>query len=284
MATKVTEQLVEQLPWLDGVADVLKKVWGPVAGESAPRPLKDLLVGTWLGHPLHPVAVQIPIGFWTSSLMFDLIGEEAPADLLLTVGLASAAPVMATGAAQWIDATSNEKPRRLGAFHAMVNTIATGLYAASLVARRSGNRRGGIALSTAGFAFINLGGLFGGDLAYDLGIGVKHTAFERPPTKWTEVLDESELELNKPKRVEVGGVPVMLLKHEDGIHAISAVCPHLGGPLDKGKIDGETVTCPWHGSVFSLQDGKLLHSPSSFPVDSYEVRVQDGRLSIRVAE
>jgi nitrite reductase/ring-hydroxylating ferredoxin subunit/uncharacterized membrane protein len=284
MARKVTERLVDQMPWLDGVAEVLKKVGGPVAGESAPRPLKDTLVGTWLGHPLHPAVVQLPIGFWTSSFVLDFVDEDHSADLMLILGLASATPALATGAAQWLDATTNKKPRRLGALHATVNTIATGLYAASLVARRSGNRRGGVALSTAGFAFVNLGGWLGGDLAYDLGIGVNHAAFERPPRKWTDVLAESELEPNQPKRVQVNGSAVMLLKHEDGIHAIGAVCTHLGGPLDQGPIDGETVTCPWHGSVFSLQDGKLLHGPASAPVQSYEVRVQDGRISIRVAE
>lgn len=284
MAKKVTERLVDQMPWLDRVADVLKKVWDPVAGKSSPRPLKDTLVGTWLGHPLHPAVVLLPVGFWTSSFVLDLVGEEDSADLLLILGLASSTPALATGAAQWMDATTNANPRRLGALHAMVNTIGTGLYAASLVARKTGNRGSGVALSTAGLAFVNLGGFLGGDLAYDLGIGVDHTAFERPPSKWTEVLDESELKPNKPNRVDVGGVPVMLLKHEDGIHAIGAVCSHLGGPLDEGAIDGETVTCPWHGSVFSLQDGKLVHGPATAPVDSYDVRVQDGRISIRVAE
>lgn len=282
MAKKVTERLVQRMPWLDGVAEVMKKVWGPIAGESAPRPLKDTLVGTWLGHPLHPAVVLLPIGFWTSSFVLDLFGEEDSADLLLMLGLASSTPAMATGAAQWMDATTNDNPRRLGVLHAAVNTIGTGLYAASLVARRNGNRGSGVALSTAGFAFVNLGGLLGGDLAYDLGIGVDHSAFEEPPTKWTEVLDETELKPGKPKRVEVDGAAVMLLKHEDGIHAIGAVCPHLGGPLDEGEIDGETVTCPWHGSVFCLKDGKLLHGPATAPVESYEVKVQKGRVSIRV--
>jgi nitrite reductase/ring-hydroxylating ferredoxin subunit len=189
---------------------------------------------------------------------------------------------MATGAAQWMDATTDAKPRRLGALHATVNTLGAACYVASLVARRNDNRGRGVALSTAGFALVNLGGLLGGDLAYDLGLGVDHSAFESPPKKWTEVLDEHELEAGKPKRVEVDGAAVMLLRHEDGIHAIGAVCPHLGGPLDEGEIDDETVTCPWHGSVYCLKDGALLHGPATAPVESYEVRVQKGKISIRV--
>ncbi len=283
MTNKLSDRLVEQLPWLDGVADVLKKVWDPVVGDDAPRSLKDALVGVWLGHPLHPAVVLLPIGFWSSSFALDLAGDEKGADLLLALGLASTTPALATGAAQWFDATTSAKPRRLGALHAAVNTVAAGLYAGSMVARKRGNRGMGVALSTAGLVIVNAGGWLGGDLAYDLGIGVDHSAFERPPSKWTDVLAESELEDGKPHRVELDGAAVMLLKHDDGIHAIGAVCPHLGGPLDKGEIDGENVTCPWHGSVFCLQDGRLIHGPATAPVDSYEVRVQDGRVSIRAA-
>lgn len=284
MAKKISDRLVERMPWLDDVAEALQKLWEPVVGDAAPRPLKDALVGVWLGHPLHPAVVLLPMGFWTSSLVLDLANEEDAADLLLLLGLASTAPAMATGAAQWFDATKSEKPRRLGALHGAINTAAAGLYAASLIARKNGNRGTGVALSAAGLAFVNAGAWIGGDLAYDLGIGVDHSAFESPPTKWTDVLDAAELDDGKPHRVEVDGTAVMLLKHEDGIHAIGAVCPHLSGPLDEGEIDGETVTCPWHGSVFRLTDGCLLHGPATAPVENYEVRVQKGRVSIRLAK
>src|SRR5262245_66625197 len=90
MGTKITDRLVAAMPWLDGVAGVLQKVGEPIAGQSAPRPLKDALVGTWLGHPLHPAAVELPLGFWTSSLALDLAGQERAADLTLALGLASA--------------------------------------------------------------------------------------------------------------------------------------------------------------------------------------------------
>jgi len=283
MSKKLSDRLIERVPGLDGIAGALQKLWDPVVGESAPRPLKDALVGVWLGHPLHPAVVLLPIGFWTSSFVLDLANEEDAADLLLALGLASTAPALATGAAQWFDATNDDKPRRLGALHAAVNTAATGFYAGSLLARKNGNRGMGVALSTAGLALVNIGGWLGGDLAYDLGIGVDHSAFESPPTKWTDVLDETELDDGKPHRVEVDGAAVMLIKHDDGIHAIGAVCPHLGGPLDEGEIDGETVTCPWHGSVYRLTDGCLLHGPATAPVESYEVKTQKGRISIRAA-
>ena len=85
----------------------------------------------------------------------------------------------------------------------------------------------------------------------------------------------------KPRRVEVDGTPVLLLRQGDRIRAIGATCPHLGGPLDEGPIEGDTVTCPWHGSVFCLDDGALIHGPAMMPVAAYEVRVRDGRIAIR---
>src|SRR4051794_11574654 len=117
MAKRVTDRMIEHMPWLDRVADILKLIWGPVAGDSAPPPLKDALVGTWLGHPLHPAVVALPIGFWTSSLALDLTSDEKSADLLLALGLVSTTPALATGAAQWYYATTNARPRRLGALH-----------------------------------------------------------------------------------------------------------------------------------------------------------------------
>ena len=114
--TKI-DRLIAGMPWLDRAAGVLKVVGEPIAGETAPRGLKDALVGTWFGHALHPAVVIAPIGFWTSSVALDLAGEERAADLTLSLGLLSAGGATATGIAQWQDAATHLKPRRLGALH-----------------------------------------------------------------------------------------------------------------------------------------------------------------------
>ncbi|MEA2524305.1 MAG: hypothetical protein QOF73_1532 [Thermomicrobiales bacterium] len=281
MRTKIADRLVARMPWLDGIAAGLKAAGEPIVGQEAPRPLKDALVGTWLGHPLHPAVVQFPIGFWTSSLALDLAGQAKAADLTLALGLASTPGAVLTGMAQWQDATTNEAPRRLGALHASLNGVATVLYGASLLQRRRGNRTSGMALAAAGYAIANASAWVGGDLAYDRAIGVDHTAFQQPPTDWVDVLDEGSLVEGVPKRVRAKGYPVMLLKRGRQINAIAATCPHLSGPLDKGAIDDDTVTCPWHGSVFCLSDGKLLHGPATAPVTVFDVRVEGERIFVR---
>jgi nitrite reductase/ring-hydroxylating ferredoxin subunit/uncharacterized membrane protein len=281
MGSKITDRLVATMPWLDGVASVLAKVGEPIVGQSAPKELKDALVGVWLGHPLHPAMVQLPIGFWTSSVALDALGHEEAADVTLALGLATATGAALTGMAQWQDTQNQEPARRLGALHASLNTVATVLYSASLHQRRNGNRSRGVTLSTAGFAIANVSAWLGGDLAYDLGIGVDHTAFDKEPGDWVDVLAETDLQEGKPKRVLAKDYPVMLLKRGLNIQAIAATCPHLSGPLDKGDIDGDTVICPWHGSTFCLDDGSLIHGPATAPVASFDVMVEGGRVFVK---
>jgi nitrite reductase/ring-hydroxylating ferredoxin subunit/uncharacterized membrane protein len=282
MKGKLSDRMAA-MPWLDTVAKFLQKAGDPIAGQHAPRSLKDALVGTWLGHPLHPAVVVAPLGLWTASLILDATGNDAAADLTLGLGLVGAVGAAATGVAQWQDAAYDQRPRRLGALHAGLNSAATILYAGSLLARKQGSRGTGQTLALAGYSLATFSAWLGGDLAYDLGIGVNHLAFHQLPEDWIDVAAVDEIEEDKPKRVRAKTFPVLLLKRGEHIHAIAATCPHLGGPLDKGTIEGDTVTCPWHGSAFSLRDGRLIHGPATSPVPAFEVRVTDGRISVRAA-
>jgi nitrite reductase/ring-hydroxylating ferredoxin subunit/uncharacterized membrane protein len=261
---------------------VMERAFEPLLGQDAPRGPRDFLYGVWLGHSLHAALVTVPIGAWTAATFLDATGEERAADLLLGVGLVGSAAAALTGAAQWQDTTKDEDPRRLGALHAVLNFATAGLMAGSWLLRRNGQRTPGVALSTFGLGVNLLSAWLGGELAYGLGIGVDHTAFQSPPSDWKDVAALDELIEGKAKRVRAGSAPVLLLRQGDRIRAIAATCPHLGGPLDKGQIAGTEVTCPWHGSVFSLIDGALIHGPATEPVATYEVRVADGRVSIRV--
>jgi nitrite reductase/ring-hydroxylating ferredoxin subunit/uncharacterized membrane protein len=275
------QSLTNNLPWLDDVAAVMEGVFEPILGQDAPRGPRDFLYGVWLGHSLHAAIVTVPIGAWSATMILDLAGEERAADLMLGVGIAGAAGAAVTGAAQWQDATKDEDPRRLGALHALLNYATTGIMAGSWLMRRQGRRNAGVALSTLGLGLNLASAWLGGELAYDLGIGVDHAAFQKPPADWTDVAALDDLVDGKPVRVEADKTPVLLLRQGEHIRAIGAVCPHLGGPLDEGRIDGELVTCPWHGSVYSLVDGAVVHGPATLPVTAYEVRVADGRVSIR---
>jgi len=275
------QKISKGMPWLDDVAATMEQVFEPLLGQDAPRGPRDFLYGTWLGHSLHAAVIAVPVGAWSASMVFDLLGEERTADLTLGLGLVGAAGAAVTGAAQWQDTKNEEAPRRLGALHALLNVAATGLMAGSWLMRHQGRRRSGVTLSTLGLGVNLASAWLGGELAYDLGIGVNHAAFEKPPADWTDVAALDDLPDGKPKRVEADGTPVLLLREGDRIRAIGATCPHLGGPLDEGSIEGDTVTCPWHGSVFCLDNGALVHGPALTPVAAYEVKVEGDRISIR---
>ena len=275
------QKISKSMPWLDGIATTMEKAFAPLLGQEAPRGPRDFLYGTWLGHSLHAAVIPVPVGSWSATMLFDLMGEERAADLTLALGLVGAAGAAVTGAAQWQDTTNQEAPRRLGALHALLNVAATGLMAGSWLMRHQGRRTSGVALSTVGLGVNLASAWLGGELAYELGIGVNHAAFEDPPSDWTDVAVLDDLTDGTPRRVEADGTPVLLLRQGDRIRAIGATCPHLGGPLDEGSIDGDTVTCPWHGSVFKLGDGALVHGPSMYPAAAYEVRVENGRIAIR---
>lgn len=247
--------------------------------------LKDVLSGTRLGHPLHPLLTDIPIGTLASASLLDVVaaqrGEHA-ADVLVALGLLSALPTAAAGAADWSD--SYGRDQRIGAVHAIANLIGLGLYGWSLRARRRGDRRTGTALGLAGMTSMAVSGYLGGHLSHSRGVGVNNAFYQHHPEDWTAVLDEAQLQEGAAARVVAGDATVLLYRSNGRIRAIASRCSHAGGPLDEGDIDPAncTVTCPWHQSVFRLDDGSVVHGPASVPQAAYETRIESGKIEIRV--
>ena len=247
--------------------------------------LKDLLSGTWLGHPLHPLLTDVPIGAWTSAVVFDVVDTErsrAAADALVGLGVLAAVPTAVTGLSDLTDVV-DDPDRRIGSAHALGNVAATVLYAASFVARRRGNRVAGRILAELGISALTASGFLGGHLAYRRGLGVDQNVFERRIKKWTPVLDDSALADGKAQRVVVDGKAIMLYRNAGRISALSNRCSHRGGPLHEGSVEEGTVTCPWHESTFSLADGSVVRGPATAPQPVYEVRVSDGKIEVREA-
>lgn len=271
-----------------GTIAPLDRVAGPVVGavKSAigPGVLKDVLSGTPLGHPLHPMLTDVPIGSFTSAAVLDLLGgrrARGAADLLVAVGLVSALPTAAAGVADWSDTYGAEQ--RIGTVHALANLAGLGLYAMSLRARLQHRRGAGKVLGLAGMATMTAGGYLGGHLSYARGVGVNNTFHEHRPGDWTPVLDGEDLAEGELTEVEVGDAAAVVYRRGDEVHAIAARCSHAGGPLQEGTVDPEalTVTCPWHQSVFCLRDGRALHGPASAPQPAYDVRRSGGRIEVR---
>jgi nitrite reductase/ring-hydroxylating ferredoxin subunit/uncharacterized membrane protein len=280
---------MEQQGWLDTVSNKIQPlIQKTFQSSDTGWKVMDFLHGVWLGHPLHAVLTDIPIGAYTAAATMDVLelatGEEAfgaGADAAVALGISGAAGSAVTGLTDWQHTVGH--PRRAGMLHALLNTSALALYAASFVCRKQNDRGSGRALSFLGFAATLAAGYLGGHLAYDEKIGVNHAPLaEDLPGKFTPVMAEEDLDEGKLVRADMGDVPVLLLKRDGQIFAIAETCAHLGGPLSEGKLfDDNSVACPWHGSRFSLEDGHLINGPSTYPETCFETRIRNGQIEVR---
>ena len=265
----------EQLDGASGrIRDVAQKLVGPA-------PVRRVLSGTDLGHPIHPVLVQLPIGLWTSSWLLDLmgLGKTRAARTLVGLGVLTALPAVASGVSEWVD--TDEAESRVGIVHATSNCAALICFTVSWLSRRGG-RRSGAFWSTLGAIMATVGGFLGGHLAYSLGVGVDTNAFDAGPEEWTAARGNVPTETLTSRTVE--GVRVMVATNEKGRFALADRCSHRGGPLSEGAVDGDCVTCPWHGSRFELASGVPTRGPASTPQPVYETRVKEDRLELRRRE
>ena len=278
-----TESLIAGIERARSLDAVGRKLGLAVANVVRPGRAKDLLAGTWLGHPVHPMLTDLPIGAWTSASILDLVGggqARRAADALVGVGVLAAVPTAATGLSDLADVV-DPRERSLGTAHALGNLTALVLYGGSYLARRRGRRAAGVRLAMLGAAVMTGAGFIGGHLAYRKGVGVDQTVFRRRVEDWTPVLEERELPEAKARRVSAGGTDILLYRRGDRVFALANRCSHRGGPLHKGRVADGTVRCPWHLSTFSLEDGAILQGPATAPQPCYEARVRDGAIEVR---
>jgi nitrite reductase/ring-hydroxylating ferredoxin subunit/uncharacterized membrane protein len=275
---RLTKQLADLAEPLDEFAEPVQE-----AVNAVPQPVRDVLDGVWLGNPLHPALTDVPIGAWSAAFALDLAGSTA-ADDALAVGILGAVPTALTGLNDW--SHLKDDSRRIGTVHALLNTMSLALNVASLVARKDGHRGLGRVLSGVAYAGTLFSAHLGGHLSFGLGVRVNRTAFESPRDRYAPVCDESDVNGGKLVAVELEGESVVVSRSEESgeVCAIAATCSHMGGPLDEGERDGDTVTCPWHGSRFDLCTGEVEGGPAVYPQPRYETRVRAGKVEIRIAK
>jgi nitrite reductase/ring-hydroxylating ferredoxin subunit/uncharacterized membrane protein len=277
-------RLVKRIERLDALDQVAKPLQQLVSRCVSPRAVRNALSGTNLGHPLHPMLTDVPIGMWSAAAVLDAVGgrrARPAADLLVGAGIAAAVPTALSGLNDWSDTYGTDT--RVGLVHASSNTTALLLYTASLATRMSGRRGVARALGFAGLGLLATGGYLGGYLSFVRGVNVNRTAFEDRPADWTRVAADVDLADGTPLKATAGAASIMLYRKDGRVHALANTCSHMGGPLDEGTVDDGCVTCPWHGSTFRLDDGSIVRGPASTPQPTYEVRVADGQIEVRAS-
>ncbi|MEU7882082.1 DUF2231 domain-containing protein [Microbispora bryophytorum] len=160
---------------------------------------RGFLHGVWLGHPLHPVLTDLPIGSWTTALVLDLTGQKCAARAAVGVGLAGALAAAVTGLHDWQH--THDNARRVGMVHGTLNTLAVALYGWSWWQRGRGHHLRGRLATLLGYPVIMAGGFLGGTLVHRHRIGVDQTSGQLEPRRFTPVLAERDLTGNRPHRV-----------------------------------------------------------------------------------
>jgi nitrite reductase/ring-hydroxylating ferredoxin subunit len=100
--------------------------------------------------------------------------------------------------------------------------------------------------------------------------------------EFKKVATADEIPAGRAKLVEVNGKEIAIFNVDGSYHAIDNTCTHLGGPLCEGEIDGDEVTCPWHGAVFDITSGHVLGPPAPESVARYNVRVEGADIEVEV--
>lgn len=243
--------------------------------------LKDLLNGTWLGHPLHAAGTDVPVGALTLMLILDLLGQEAAADIALGVGLLTMLAVAATGSADFAD--THGRSRMVSTVHATTMVIALLVLVTSLIFRITGDdgRGLGVILGFVGYFVLIAGAYVGGEVVFALGNQVNRHAWSSPTDSWQR-LDVDDIPEGQPVPAQAGAQPLVLVRQGEDVRALHGRCAHAGGPLADGSITDGCVVCPWHGSRFELDSGAVRRGPALYDQPRYEVRsTADGGYEVR---
>jgi nitrite reductase/ring-hydroxylating ferredoxin subunit/uncharacterized membrane protein len=279
---------VSDQPELDRIAEPLSDAVRNIFASAGPagQHVKNALHGVWLHHPLHPVFTDVPIGAWTTALALDCAGNDDrgtrdAATFALGVGLLGALGAAVTGLTDWSE--TQGRARRTGLLHGLLNIAATSLMATAFAQRSRDDRASGRAFAWTGYGIALAAAFLGGDLVYAQRIGVTHADGEAPDD-FTPVANSSALAENSMIKARVGDADVLLARQQGRVFAMIHSCAHLGGPLSEGTLNEGSVVCPWHGSEFALEDGRVLNGPSTHTQPCLLVRERNGRIEVKSAE
>ncbi len=240
----------------------------------AMRPIQHFLNGSWLGHPVHAVVTDVPVGALTVSIVADFIGQPLVADISMLLGVLAMVAAAVTGLADYAEVDGN--PRSRATVHGTLMVVSLVLYAASLVLRAGSpaDRLVPILLAVIGYLFLAVGAFVGGDLVFLAGTHVDRHAWRGAGAKWIalELGGLPDIPQGGPTKLRAGINDLAVIRDGDAILAVHAQCAHAGGPLAEGSVENGVIECPWHGSRFRMANGHVARGPSVYDQPAYDVR------------
>ncbi len=272
----------------NGIAGGTRAVFGALGTPG--RYLQDFLNGVWLGHSLHAVLVDVVVGGATAALFLDLLrvvfgveGLETATAWVVGMAWLAAAGSIITGLTDFKDTSADSATRDVTGLHGLTNIVGTGGLAFSAIQRVNGNHDAGFWGLLIGYAILSIGAYIGGHVVYKYGYTVNTNAFSRGKraAEFTPVLPLAELPDGTPTKATFGSTAVMLVRRGDVVHALKHTCSHLNGPLSEGTLRDDTIECPWHGSVFRISDGSVVHGPATSRQVSYRARINGDQVELQ---
>jgi nitrite reductase/ring-hydroxylating ferredoxin subunit/uncharacterized membrane protein len=241
--------------------------------------VRDLLNGRWLGHPLHGVLTDAPIGILFLVIVLDVLDLRTAADVALIAGILTMLAAAVAGAADYADTDGTARER--ATVHSTLMVAALLVYLASLAIRGSGGEGADRALavwtSLVAFLILAAGAYVGGDVVYAFGNMVSRHAFRGAGTKWialepAELDDAGDIPEGRPVKGKLGINTLAIVRQGETVLALHETCAHAGGPLSEGSIEDGCLVCPWHFSKYRLTDGRARRGPTVYDQPAYEVR------------
>ena len=246
--------------------------------------IRDLLNGRWLGHPLHAVLTDAPIGILFLAIVFDVFAMPEAAAWALGIGILSMLAAALAGFADYAD--TDGRARERATLHSTLMILALLGYIVSLLLRlpvqaAGAPPTGAVIVSIVSFLILAAGAYVGGDVVYVLGNMVSRHAFRGAGTKWialepAELDDGGGIPEGRPIKANLGINQLVLVREGERILALHDVCAHAGGPLNEGRLIDGQIECPWHYSRYRMTDGEVLQGPSVYHQPAYEVRAREG--------
>jgi nitrite reductase/ring-hydroxylating ferredoxin subunit/uncharacterized membrane protein len=255
------------------------------------RLLQDLLNGSFLGHTTHGLLTDAAVGAVTALFVLDAVavlfgadgsGFETASLVVLGFGALSAWGAVFAGLTDHKDTAPGDE-RNMATLHGLINLIATVGYTIAFLVRLGGGMGAARVISLIAFVLLASGAFIGGHLVYKYGVMVNHNAFSggRRAKEFTPILPAAELPDGTPTKAALGPTNLVLVRRGDVVYALKATCTHAGGPLAEGTLNGDTITCPWHGSVFRLSDGAVRHGPAQTREIAYRARINEGQVEVQ---
>lgn len=280
--------------WSRGLAGLGKGTVGVTNGvyRALGRPgrlLQDFVNGTWLGHPVHPVLTDVVVGGFSmvgaldiAAVVLRVTGLETATLILLGLSILAGLGTIITGLTDYKDTAPGDE-RNVATLHGWTNIAAVLIYTVAFGLRLGGGVELGRVLGLVGYVVLSAGAFIGGHVVFKYGYMVNRNAFARGrrAKEFSAIMPAADLPDETPTKATHGSTTLVVVRRGELVYALKETCSHAGAPLSGGRLEGDAIVCPWHGSTFRLTDGSVRHGPATTRQVAYWARINDGQVEIQ---